>query len=248
MRLHRGSRNEKKDAARLPPSSPAKVDRSTDGPYPGVQMRSMRPCILVLGLLAGREIANASERAGGLFLQGGPSGAAKRPEKRAIGRLGAGLQMGGFYDLGDPGIELRGWARRLGLSVSLGRHVADPSEPGFTEVSSQAGQQFTAGVLLAFTDPRAGRKVPVKLYGTAGILHTTQARGRFERATPSRDGTLGEAVVEGGTGTGSFAGVGAEIGFAAVPGLAVGSELLVALGGGEGWGPGVRFAVRYYVW
>ncbi len=51
----------------------------------------------------------------------------------------------------------------------------------------------------------------------------TQARGRFERATD----------------TGSIAGV---------PGLAVGSELLFALGGGEGWGPRVRFAVRYYVW
>jgi hypothetical protein len=45
---------------------------------------------------------------------------------------------------------------------------------------------------------------------------------------------------------GSFVRVGAEIGFAEVPGLAVGSEFLFALGG-EGWGLGVRFAVRYYV-
>jgi hypothetical protein len=93
---------------------------------------------------------------------------------------------------------------------------------------------------------RSGR-IPIKVHGTAGIVHTTQARGRFERVTPGPDGTVGEAVVEGGTGTGSFAGVGAEIGFAGVPGLAVGSELLFALGG-EGWGPGIRFAVRYYVW
>ena len=93
----------------------------THRPYPDVQMRSVRLCILVLGLLAGREMAEAAEPASALFLQSGPSGGANHPEKRAIGRLGAGLQMGGFYDLGDPGIELRGWAGRLGLSVSLGR-------------------------------------------------------------------------------------------------------------------------------
>jgi len=186
--------------------------------------------IVVLGLLVARESAQAAE-----------------PERRTIGRLGAGVQLGGFYDLGDPGIELRGWARRVGLSLSLGRHVADPSEPGFTRVSSHAGQQLTGGLLVAAIDPRGRHRVPIKVYGTAGFVHTTQARARFHRATPTRDGTVGEAVVEGATATGSFVGAGAEIGFAAVPGLAVGSELLFALGG-EGWGPGVRFAVRYYVW
>lgn len=149
-------------------------------------MRRVRLCILVLGLLVGREIAEAAEPAGRFSLQSGPPGGAGRPERRTIGRL-------------------------------------------------------------AFIDPKGGRRVPIKAYGTAGILHTTQARARFERATPSPDGTVGEAVVEGGTGTWSFAGAGAEIGFAGVPGLAVGSELLFALGG-EGWGPGIRFAVRYYVW
>jgi hypothetical protein len=210
-------------------------------------MRGVRLCVLVLGLLVGREIAEAAEPAGGLSPQSGPSGGETRPQRRTIGRLGAGVQLGGFYDLGDPAIELRGWANRVGFSLSLGRHVAEPSEPGFTEVSSQAGKQVTGGFLFAFIDPKGGRRVPIKVYGTAGILHTTQARGRFERATPDPDGTVGEAVVEGGTGTGSYAGAGAEIGFAGVPGLAVGSELLFALGG-EGWGPGIRFAVRYYVW
>jgi hypothetical protein len=210
-------------------------------------MRSVRLCIVVLGLLVGREIAEAAEPAGGFSPQTDPSGAERRPKRRPIGRLGAAVQLGGFYDLGDPGIELRGWAQRVGLSLSLGRHVAEPSEPGFTEVSSQAGKQLTGGFLFAFIDPRGGRRVPIKVYGTAGVVHTTQARGRFERVTPGPDGTLGEAVVEGGTGTASFVGAGAEIGFAGVPGLAVGSELLFALGG-EGWGPGIRFAVRYYVW
>jgi hypothetical protein len=210
-------------------------------------MRGVRLCILMLGLLVAREFAQAAEPAGRLSPQGGASGGAGRPEARTIGRLGAGVQLGGFYDLGDPGIELRGWASRIGLSLSLGRHVADPSEPGFTEVSSQAGKQVTGGFLFAFIDPKGGRRVPIKVYGTAGVVHTTQARGRFERVTPLPDGTVGEAVVEGSTSTGSFAGVGAEIGFAGVPGLAVGSELLFALGG-EGWGPGIRFAVRYYVW
>jgi hypothetical protein len=210
-------------------------------------MRSVRLCILVLGLLVGREIAEAAEPAGGLSPQMGPPGGAGRPERRAFGRLGAGVQLGGFYDLGDPAIDFRGWAKRVGLSLSLGRHSADPSEPDFSEVSSHAGKQFTGGLLLAFTDPKGGHRVPIKVYGTAGIVHTTQARGRFERPTPGPDGTIGEAVVEGGTGTGSFVGAGAEIGFAGLPDLAVGSEFLFALGG-EGWGPGVRFAVRYYVW
>jgi hypothetical protein len=209
-------------------------------------MRSAGLCVLVLGLLVGGAIAEAAEPARGLFPQTVPAGAGKRPERRTIGRLGAGIQLGGFYDLGDPAVELRGWAKGVGLSVSLGRHTADPGEPGFTEVSSHAGQQFTAGVLLAFVDT-TGRKFPIKVYGTGGIVHATQARGRFERATPGPDGALGEAVVEGATGTAPFAGVGAEIGFAGAPGLAVGSEVLFAVGG-EGWGPGVRFAVRYYVW
>ncbi len=165
----------------------------------------------------------------------------------AIGRLGLGAQLGGFYDLGDPALELRGWVKRVGFSISLGRHVAEPSEPGFTEVYSQAGKQVTGGVLFAFNNPKPGRSVPIKVYGTAGIVHTTQARGRWERATPGPDGTLGEAGVEGATGYWSFAGAGAEIGFARVPGLALGSELLLALSG-EGAGPGIRFAVRYYVW
>jgi hypothetical protein len=210
-------------------------------------MRRVHLCILVLGLLVVREVVEAAEPAGGLSPQRGPSGGESRPERRTIGHLGVGVQLGGFYDLGDPAIELRGWAKRVGLSLSLGRHVAEPSESDFTEVSSTAGKQVTGGFLFAFIDPKGGRRVPIKVYGTAGIVHTTQARGRFERATPGPDGTVGEAVVEGGTGTGSFAGAGAEIGFAKVPGLTVGSELLFAMGG-DGWGPGIRFAVRYYVW
>ena len=187
-------------------------------------MRSVRLCILVLGLVVGRESAEAAKL-------------------RTIGRLGAGVQLGGFYDLSDPGLDLRGWAKGLGFSISLGRHYADPSYPGFTEVSSEAGKQFTGGVLLAFI--KTGRRVPIKVYGTAGIVHTTQARGRWEGAAP--DGTIGEAAVEGSTGTWPFGGAGVEIGFAGLPGLAVGSELLLAPAG-EGVGPGIRFAVRYYVW
>jgi hypothetical protein len=133
----------------------------------------------------------------------------------------------------------------VGISISLGRHVADPSYPEFTEVSSEAGKQFTGGVLLAFI--KTGRRVQVKVYGTGGIVHTTQARGRWQGITPAPDGTIGEAAVEGSTGTWPYAGAGVEIGFAGLPGLAVGSELLVAVGG-EGFGPGIRFAVRYYVW
>jgi hypothetical protein len=192
-------------------------------------MRSVRLCILVLGLVVGREMAEAAE-------------------PRTIGRLGAGVQLGGFYDLSDPALELRGWAKRLGFSISLGRHYADPSYPGFTEVSSEAGKQFTGGFLLAFINPKTGRRVPIKVYGTAGIVHTTQARGRWEGATPAPDGTIGEAAVEGGTGTWPFGGAGVEIGFAGLPGLAVGSELLLAPAGEGGFGAGIRIAVRYYVW
>ncbi len=210
-------------------------------------MRSVGLCVLVLGLVGGREIAEAAESTEVISSQSGPSGADSRPPTRTIGRLGVGVQLGGFYDLGDPGVELRGWAKRWGLSISLGRHVADPSEPGFTEVSSEAGRQATGGVLFAFIDPKAGRRMKVKVYGTAGVVHTTQARGRWERVPPGPEGTTGEAGVEGATGTWPFAGAGVEIGFAGLPGLAVSSELLGALGG-EGFGPGIRFAVRYYVW
>ena len=173
---------------------------------------------------------------------------AEAAERRTIGRVGAGLQLGGFYDLSDPALELRGWARRLGASISLGRHRADPSGPGFTEVFSDPGRQATAGVMLALIDRGSPRPVAIKLYGTAGVLNVTQARGRWERATPAPDGTIGEAAVEGGTGTWPYAGAGAEIGLAAVPGLAVGGEVLLTWSGGDGVGAGVRFAVRYYVW
>jgi hypothetical protein len=74
-------------------------------------MRTVRLCILVLGLLVGLEIAEAAEPVGGLSPQSDPSGGERRPERRMIGRLGAGVQLGGFYDLGDPGIELRGAVR-----------------------------------------------------------------------------------------------------------------------------------------
>jgi len=212
-------------------------------------MRSVRLGILVLGLVVGGEVAQAAESADVISQQSGPTGGTQRPQPRTIGRLGLGVQLGGFYDVSDPALELRGWAKRLGFSVSLGRHYADPSEPGFTEVSSDAGKQFTGGVLIAFIDPRAGRRVPIKVYATAGVVHTTQARGRWERVTPGRGGgTEGEAGVEGGTGTWPYAGAGAEIGFAGLPGLAVGCELLLAPLGDGGVGPGIRFAVRYYVW
>jgi hypothetical protein len=58
--------------------------------------------------LVGREFAEAAEPAGRLSPQSCPSGGERRPEKRTIERLGVGAQVGGFYDLGDPGIELRG--------------------------------------------------------------------------------------------------------------------------------------------
>jgi hypothetical protein len=179
-----------------------------------------------------------------LMLSGvaGPS-AAQAAEKRAIGRVAAGVQLGGFYGLADPGLELRGWAKGLGLSLSLGRHSADPGEPGFTEVFSDPGKQVTGGLLLAFVNRRT-----IRAYATGGMVHGTQARGRWERA-PGPDGTIGIAAVEGQTGTWPFGGVGVEIGFKALPGLAVGAEFLLAFGGSEGGtGPGARFAVRYYPW
>ena len=208
-------------------------------------MLTGRFCILVLGLVVGQGTVEAVEPAGVVSGKSADSGAGARPERRTIGRLGAGVQLGGFYDLADPALELRGWAKWVGFSLSLGRHVADPSYPDFTDVSSEPGKQFTGGVLLAFVNPRPGRRVPIKVYGTVGIVHTTQARGHWEGV--ASDGTLGEAGVEGATGTWPFAGAGAEIGFAGLPGLAVSSELVFAMSG-DGFGPGVRFAVRYYAW
>jgi len=211
-------------------------------------MRSVLLCVLVLALVIERKIAEAAEAAEVVSQKSGPSGGDRRPKpSRTIGRLGVGAQLGGFYDLGDPALELRGWAKRVGFSISLGRHVAEPAYPGMTEVYSHAGKQVTGGFLFAFNNPKTGRSVPIKVYGMAGIVHTTQARGRWERATPGPDGVLGEAGVEGSTGYAPIVGVGAEIGFAGLPGLAVGSELLFARSGGEGVG-GIRFAVRYYVW
>jgi hypothetical protein len=170
-------------------------------------------------------------------------------ERRPLARVGAGVQLGGFYDLGDPGLELRGWAKGLGLSLSLGRHFADPSYPGFAETFSDPGKQATAGLLLAFINPRSGSAVPIRAYATGGIVHATQARGRWDSDTPAPDGTIGEAAVEGQTGTWPYAGLGVEIGLRALPGLALGSEFLLAFGGSDGGtSPGVRFAVRYYPW
>lgn len=200
-------------------------------------MRSLLACVLALSPVVGGEIAEAAE---------------PTPARRTIGRVGAGVQLGGFYDLGDPGFELRGWAKGVGFSASLGRHYADPSESGFTEVSSEPGKQLTAGILLALLDSGSGRKLRIKLYGTGGVVHATQARGRWEREVPGErgrpGGTEGEAAVEGGTGTWFYGGAGLEVGFAALPGLAISSELLLGAGGDGGVAPGVRFAVRYYVW
>jgi hypothetical protein len=175
-------------------------------------------------------------------------GEERRPTpRRTIGRLGVGAQLGGFYDLGDPALELRAWARRVGGSFSWGRHLAEPHETGYTQVSSQAGKQVTGAFLFAFNNPQPGRRLPIKVYGTAGIVHATQARGKWQRITPGRDGTVGLAGVEGSTGYRSFVGAGAEFGFTGLPGLAVGSEILLAVGG-EGVAPGLRFGVRYYMW
>jgi len=211
-------------------------------------MRSALLCAFVLAWIVDPESAEAAESTEAISQESGPSGGDQRPEpSRTIGRLGMGAQLGGFYDLGDPALELRAWAKRVGFSISLGRHVAEPSEPGLTEVYSHAGKQVIGGFLFAFNNPKPGGSVPIKVYGTAGVVHTTQARGRWERVTPDADGTLGEAGVEGSAGYWPFVGAGAEIGFAGVSGLAVGSELLFAVSG-EGVGPGIRFSVRYYVW
>lgn len=176
------------------------------------------------------------------------SGDPSRDSRRALGRVGIGAQLGGFFDPKDPSLELRGWARRVGISLSWGRHAAEPSASGFTEIDSRAGKQVTGGLLVAFNHPKPDRSIPIRVYGTAGIVHTTQARGVWKRDIPDRDGIVGEAGVEGSTGYWPFVGAGAEMKFARLGGLAVGSELLFAVSGGEGVGPGLRFSVRYYVW
>ena len=209
-------------------------------------MRSVLVCVLVLAPVIGREIAHAAEPTETVSQESGPSGGDRRPQpRRTIGRLGVGVQLGGFYDLGDPAVELRAWAKRVGFSMSLGRHVAGPDEPGWTEVFSHAGKQVTGNLLFAFINPKAGRSVPIKVYGAAGVVHTAQARGSWERVTP--DGWERVTGVEGSTGYAPIVGVGAEIGFAGLPALAVGSELLFAASG-EGPTSAIRFAVRYYVW
>ena len=194
-------------------------------------MRHLLLCASVLAGLTGARSAHSAD--------------ATSP-RRTIGRVGAGVQLGGFYDLSDPALELRAWTGRLGVSFNLGQHRPEPSYPGFHEVSSDPGKQVTAGVLLGFNNPRPGRAVPVKLYTTAGLVHATQARAKWEGG-PAADGTIGEAGVEGQTGTAPFVGLGAEVGFARLPGLAVGTEFLVAFGNG-GFGPGIRFGLRYYPW
>jgi hypothetical protein len=178
--------------------------------------------------------------------------AAEAAERRTIGRVGAGFQLGGFYDLGDPALELRGWAGHIGVSASLGRHLPEASEPGLERVMSDPGQQVTGGVLLAFVNPKRSRPVTFKPYGTVGVVHVTQARATWQQTVAPtrgrRGGVVGETAVEGQTGTWPFAGAGVEIGFGAVPGLAVGSELLLTFSGDGGAAPGLRFGIRYYPW
>ncbi len=199
--------------------------------------------VLVLALVTGRATAGPPVPFEALFRNEGHSVGAPRPTQR---RLGFGAQLGGFFDLEDPALELRGWAKRVGFSLSWGRHLPEPSYSGFTEVDSRAGKQMIGGLLFAFNNPKAEHRAPVRVYATAGIVHTTQARAVWQGAAPAPDGTVGEAAVEGSTGYWPFVGFGAEIGFTQLRGLAVGSELLFAVSG-EGVGPGVRFSVRYYL-
>jgi hypothetical protein len=204
--------------------------------------------VLMLGLVTERATAEQAESFEALFGNARHSGGERPEEPRTLERLGVGAQLGGFFDLGDPAVELRGWTRRVGSSFSWGRHLADPGYPGFAQTDSRPGKQVTGAVLFALNDPKPGRSsAPIRVYGTAGIVHTTQARGVWEGSTPAEDGTVGEAAVEGSTGYWPFLGAGAEIRFARLGGLAVGSELLFAVSG-EGVAPGVRFSVRYYVW
>jgi hypothetical protein len=182
-----------------------------------------------------------------LFRDDGHSVTARPQEpRRTLGGLGFGAQFGGFFDPGDPALEFRGWFKRVGFGLSWGRHLPEPSYSGFAEVDSRPGKQVIGGLLFAFNNPQPEHRVPFRVYGTAGIVHATQARAVWEGAVPAPDGTVGEAAVEGSTGYWPFVGVGAEIGFKRLRGLAVGSELLFAVSG-EGVGPGIRFSVRYYL-
>jgi hypothetical protein len=171
-------------------------------------------------------------------------GATAEPGKKLSG-FGVGIQLGGFYGPEDPALDLRGWAERVGFSLSWGRHLPDPGYSEMMEVESRPGKQVMGGLLFAVNKPNPVHRIPFRLYGTAGVVHTTQARSVWERATPARDGTIGEAAVEGSTGYWAYAGAGAEIGFARLRGLAVGGELVFAMSG-EGVGPGFRFSIRYY--
>jgi hypothetical protein len=170
----------------------------------------------------------------------------RQHRKRTLAGFGVGVQLGGFYDLGDPALDVRGWAKRVGFSLSWGRHLPDPSYSEMVEVETHGGKQVTGGLLFAVNNPNPEHRIPFRLYGTAGLVHTTLARSVWERATPARDGTIGEAAVEGSTGYWPYLGAGAEVGFRRLRGLAVGSELLFAVSG-EGVGPGFRFSIRYYL-
>jgi hypothetical protein len=167
--------------------------------------------------------------------------------RRALEGFGFGAELGGFFDLNEPALEARGWLRRVGFSLSWGRHLPDPSYPGFTEVDSRPGKQVIGGLLFAFNNPKAEHRVPFRVYGTAGFVHATQARAVWKGDAPAADGTIGEAAVEGSTGYWPYLGAGVEVGLTRMRGLAFGSELLFAVSG-EGVGPGVRFSVRYYPW
>jgi hypothetical protein len=80
-------------------------------------MRSLLVCVLVLASPMG--IVRAAE-ATELNSQDGSSHE-PQPPRRTIGRLAVGVQLGGFYDLGDAAVEVRTWANRFGFSLSLGR-------------------------------------------------------------------------------------------------------------------------------
>jgi len=201
---------------------------------------------LVLALVTDSATAEPPESSEGHFRNDVHSVRARPQEPRQpLAGIGVGAQLGGFFDPGDPALELRGWAKRMGFSLSWGRHLPEPSYSGMTEVHSRAGKQVIGGFLFALNNPKPEHRFPFRVYGTAGIVHTTQGGAVWERATPAPDGTVGEAAVEGSTGYWPYVGAGAEVGFARFRGLAVGSELLFAMSG-EGAGPGFRFSVRYY--
>ena len=130
-------------------------------------MRSVLVCAVVLAWVIDQESAEAAECTEAIFQESGPSRGDQRPEpSRTIGRLGMGAQFGGFYDLGDPALELRAWAKRMGFSISLGRHVAEPRESGLTEVYSYAGKQVTGGFLFAFRSNTGRVTVHLKKFGS----------------------------------------------------------------------------------